>query len=340
MRLKTPEARPRRPRKAQVFTHGVLLALAALTVTLCTGCSKLDTSTQPPPVTCNASDPNTPCCGSLAIGYGLVNGFTPIGTDTTLDLACWNMLNFPTAGETSVAMAVQIIGGLNLDVWGVEEIADTTAFRDLVARLPGYAGVYSPDGYGSSYQKTGIIYRTAAITLNSWKQILTGDSYAFTRPPIEADLTAHGNGRTYHFRFVVQHLKAYADAASLARRRSADQKLHAYLESQRAADPTLPYVVVGDWNGRLNDPAISQSFPVLLADSSDYKFLDLCMASLNYYQSYPSTGIIDHILVNKAACAPFSRGQVVTLRPGDYLPDYSQYMSDHRPVMVSAPVFR
>jgi hypothetical protein len=340
MRLTTPEARLRRPRKVQVVPFFVLLALAALAVALLSGCSKLDTTTQPPPVTCNPRDPNSPCCGSLAIGYGLVNGLTPVGTDTTLDVACWNMMNFPAAGDTSVEMAAQIIGGLNLDVWGVEEIADTTAFRALLARLPGYAGVFSPDGGGSFYQKTGIIYRTAVVTLNSWKPILTGDSYAFTRPPIEADLTAHGNGKVYHFRLVVQHLKAYADAVSLARRRSADQKLKAYLDAQRVTDPTLPYVVVGDWNGRLNDPVTSESFPVLLADSTDYKFLDLVLANLVYYQSYPGTGTIDHIMVNKVACPLFSRGQVVTLRVGDYLPTYSQVLSDHRPMMVAAPVFR
>jgi predicted extracellular nuclease len=201
--------------------------------------------------------------------------------------------------------------------------------------------VFSPDDYGSDYQKTGIVYRTAAVTLNSVKQILTGDSYAFTRPPIEADITAHGNGRDYHFRLIVQHLKANTTSDDLARRRAADQKLHDYLDLQRAADSSLQYVVAGDWNGALTEPSSNESFPVLLGDSGNYKFLDLALAGQSIYLSHPSTGrMLDHLMVNRAACAHFAHARVVTLRPDDYLPDYSTHMSDHRPVMVAAPVFR
>ena len=80
---------------------------------------------------------------------------------------------------------------------------------------------------------------------------------------------------------------------------------------------------------------------MLLNDSGNYKFLDLVLAGQNYYLSHPSTSrMLDHLMINRAACPRFAHARVVTLRPDDYIPGYQTLMSDHRPVMVAAPVFR
>ncbi|HVP39977.1 MAG TPA: endonuclease/exonuclease/phosphatase family protein [Candidatus Saccharimonadales bacterium] len=345
MTLIPPTPQGRRARRAPARAWRALLPVLLPAALAAAGCSKLNPSTPPSSTTCDPSDPNNPCACRLAIGSGLPGALAALGTDTTLDLATWNMENFPTAGAASVSMAGQIIGALNLDVWAVEEIADTTAFRTLLAGLPGYAGLYSPDVYSPGeyppYQKTGVIYRTAVVTVNSVKQILTTDYSAFPRPPLEVDLTARSSGHQYHFHLIVQHLKAGTTADDRSRRRQAEQELRTYLDAQRAADSTQQYVVAGDWNGSLSDPLASSSFPVLLSDSTHYKFLDLALAGQSFYLSHPSTGsMLDHLMVNRAACPHFSLGRVVTLRPDDYLPAYAAQMSDHRPVMVAAPVFR
>ncbi len=79
----------------------------------------------------------------------------PLGTDTTLEIATWNIENFPKAGDSTVIRVRSLMARLDLDIYAIQEIADTLAFLQLLSGLPGYAGLYSRDDYGSFYQKTG-----------------------------------------------------------------------------------------------------------------------------------------------------------------------------------------
>ncbi|MBI5838093.1 MAG: endonuclease/exonuclease/phosphatase family protein [Candidatus Eisenbacteria bacterium] len=308
------------------------------------GCARLDPNTQPPPATCDPSDSATPCCGRTAVGTGFPGELAAVGTDTTLDLATWNMLNFPSSHPASVGiqMAARIISAASLDLWAVEEIASVSSFDSVLARLPGYAGLVSPDQYSpGNYQKTGVIYRTSVITVRSVTPIFTGDFSAFPRPPLELDIAATANNRTYSFRLIVLHLKAGSTADDLARRRDANFKIRQYLDLQQTARPGVPYLVAGDWNGVLTDAPDRNSFTSLLSDSTDYKFLTMGITGRSDLYSHPASArLIDHWMINRAACPVFARARVVTLRPGDYLPTYQDDLSDHRPVMVAVPVFR
>jgi hypothetical protein len=59
----------------------------------------------------------------------------PIGSDDAIDIAAWNIENFPANGNTP-ALVADLITSLDLDLVAVEEIADVDAFDELVELLP------------------------------------------------------------------------------------------------------------------------------------------------------------------------------------------------------------
>ena len=68
------------------------------------------------------------------------------GTDTTLDIASWNIEWFgdTSNGPTNEALQLQnaraVIAGADMDIWGVAEIVSLSQWNSLKAQLPGYAG--------------------------------------------------------------------------------------------------------------------------------------------------------------------------------------------------------
>jgi endonuclease/exonuclease/phosphatase family metal-dependent hydrolase len=321
----------------RVSRRGLAVAVLALVVVI--GCSGLDPSRPDLPV-----DPNSPCALQPQVVTAFPNGFGPVGTDTTLDLATWNIQNFPKANTTTVDRIVTIINTLNIDIYAVQEIEDTTQFRALMNRLPEYGGFYSPDVYSRGfYQKTGIIYRKSVVTVNSaavpaeFRQ----HSYSFVdRLPMDISLSTHSNGHTYDFHLMVVHLKAGAsNEEDAVRRRAATEALRTYMNAKAVEQPGVDYVVAGDWNDHLNEPLSYNSFPAFLTDAGNYKFLSMALVGQSSMNSHP-LGLIDQLLVNRNACPDFTAGRITTLRMDQLLEGYTTYVSDHRPVLISAPVFK
>lgn len=313
------------------------------------GCSGLNPEEPPVPV-----DPNSPCARTLEIFTPLTNGLRAVGTDTTLDVATWNMEFFPltlpgdfncghaVAPSRIVAMA-ELIRTLDLDIIACQEVSDTTGFRQLVAARPEYGGVIAPETFGCNYQRAAILYHKERVTLRSVKSIFTGrsNSSAFPRPPLEAFLTISQNGRSYDLHLVSLHLKAGGGEEDAVRRRDASAKLKVYLDQVAATDPEANYLLAGDWNDTLEEALGVNSFTPLLQAPNDFKFLNAPLAGRREFASHPTAGgvMIDHLMVNEAACPDFAGGRVTTLRLDLIVPGYSQ-VSDHRPVMVQAPIFK
>ncbi len=266
---------------------------------------------------------------------------TPKGDDETLEIVTWNIETFPLAGETTVGEVQRIIEDLDVDLFAVQEISDTVAFRQLLQGLPDYNGLYSKDNYRDWYQKTGVIYKKNLITILNVGQIYTDDHYAFPRPPLVMTVVAQANGQRFDFRLLVLHLKAGPDSTDLKRRREAAKKLKAYLDSQIASSEEKDFVVAGDWNDQINDPPGENAFTVFIEDSLDYRFLTFPLAGDPHFASYPRySSLIDHILISKDAIDEYRGGTTTTLRLDDELPNYFQDISDHRPVMAKFPVFK
>jgi len=329
-----------------LYRRSVLLLIALLGAW---GCASPDPQgpVVPPPPTGGGS------CGDGPVVFRpLDGGLAPVGTDSTLDLATWNLEFFPLrlpgdydcphpVSTTRIEQTADLINLLDLDVIAVEEVSDPDGFDQLIALCPKYSGYVSPERRGCNYQRPAFIYKTSEVTVRSTKLLFSQSEYVFPRSPLQADLTITTAKGSYALNLIVVHLKASGDQESQDRRRAASAQLKAYLDQQAIDNPTANYMIAGDWNDIINEPAAASSFPAFLDDSQDYEFLSAVLAGKSEFASHSFSGgsLIDHLLVNSAACPDFEGSRVTTLRLDLLLPSYGN-ISDHRPVMVQAPVFR
>jgi len=268
-----------------------------------------------------------------------------VGEENTLEITTWNIENFPKDGNTTINKVENIIRDLDVDIFAIQEIADTNAFRQVLMDLPGYNGLYSEDTYSDgSYQKTGIIYKKNIIEVASHCQLFCDwdDWYAFPRPPLLLGIKAEKDGNLFDFNLIIIHLKAGSGWEEIDRRRAAACSLKNYIDEKVAIEEEKDYIVAGDWNDEIDDTEQENSFNVFIADSTNYKFLTWPLAGKQYYASwphYPYYSLIDHILISKDCFDEFDNGSIETLRLDDDIINYFQIISDHRPVMAKFPVF-
>jgi exonuclease III len=258
------------------------------------------------------------------------------GTDTTFEIATWNIENFPKAGGATLAALRTIIPLLGIDLFAVQEIADTISFQQLVAGLAGFDGLYSSDDYGSFYQKTGVLYRTDVVSITSVRQLFRHND-SVTRPPLDIQAVATVNGRTFDFELIVVHLKAGGTDEDRALRQATCRLMKGYIDDrlQGGADPDI--IVAGDWNDELSDPPSQNSFQVFLDDTTNYRFLTMSLVGNSRQSSYIGGGLIDHVMVTRDALGEYGSGWTETLRLDDEVANYRDQVSDHRPVMAVFP---
>ncbi len=267
------------------------------------------------------------------------------GGDDSLEIAAWNIEWFPKRGTTTVNDVAEIMRDLDIDLYAMEEIADTSAFRKLLNELDDYDGYYSSDIYSfGEYQKTAIVYRKGFIQVSEVKNIFENDGYAFPRPPLQAYIVAQRNGKRFDFHFIVVHLKASGGSENEARRRAACQKLESYIRSRIAAGDDPDWIVAGDWNDELTDSEDHNVFKVFLDYPQDYTFLTWGIAQ-NPVENATYIGgsyrsVIDHILVTAHVLPFYNSGITTVLKIDQYFPAYVAEVSDHRPVAAIFPIFR
>jgi uncharacterized protein len=259
-----------------------------------------------------------------------------IGSADTLEIATWNIRNFPENQITGERVAF-LIGEMDLDLVAVQEITDQQAFMQMLGGMDSYEGVLSTDEYGpGNYQKTGLIYRKDMIDVSGQQALFEGDTYAFPRPPLKVDVSVSlPGGGTLTFIAIVVHLKADVGAENEARRRDACEKLKAHIDGIVAQGDETEVVVMGDFNDAIDDWPDYNVFNVFLDAAEDYRFLTTDLADAGEYTLIPWTNLVDHLLITKDLEDDYQGGntQVVHLDEllGDY--DYVDEVSDHRPVV-------
>jgi len=93
------------------------------------------------------------------------------GEDNTLEIASWNIEQFPKHGQT-VSNVKNIILDLDIDLYAVEEINDVASFRNLLDSLNAAAGGDFYDGRlneQSSNLKTGIIFKKTIVEIKIFR---------------------------------------------------------------------------------------------------------------------------------------------------------------------------
>lgn len=267
-------------------------------------------------------------------GYPAPNGgvVPAIGSAATLDVACWNIENFP-AGPVTAGIVADLITSLELDLIVVEEIASDAAWAELLARLPEHDGVLSTHRYTpTSYQKIGLIYRTAMVTVGTPELLFVTDSYAFPRPPFRVPVTVGA----LTLDVIGVHLKAGGAPDDAARRAAAARTFDAYLRGQLAGAGDDEIIVLGDYNETVTTVAGAEVLAPLLA-TDVYRLRSQAIASAGGASFIPSGRVIDHILTTVGLDDEAGAADAIIPRLDVQYPRYESLVSDHLPVVLSIP---
>jgi len=273
------------------------------------------------------------------------------GTASTLDIGTWNIewfgdtANGPTNETLQQANVRDVISGADLDIWGLEEVVSETAFNNLKAQLPGYAGFLANaasvtngatyySGFSNKEQKVGILYKTSVASVLGAKVILTANDYDFAgRPPLEVKLRVSLNGRTEDLVVIIFHAKAGSDTTSWQRRTNGSAALKSYLDTTY---PTTKVMVIGDWNDDVDTSITSgkaSSYVNFVNAPASYTFPTKALsdARISTTTSYPDA--IDHQLFTNELAPQYVAGSVTAYRVDQYIPSYSTTTTDHFPVL-------
>lgn len=262
------------------------------------------------------------------------------GTDSTFDIATWNIEQFPKNGSTTIQYVTDIIYALDLDYIAMQEVNSPSQFENFIAQLDGYEGFYQQNDYA----RLAVIYKSDLI-VNDLYQIFTTNQYdlAFSRPPIVMEVEFQGAD----YILINNHFKCcgdgYLDTDDLwdeeNRRRAASTYLKNYIDTNFPNDNVI---VLGDLNDILTDNESNNVFQNFLDDSENYRFADMDIAtsaSANWsYPTWPSH--LDHILVTNELFDVLDNpdSEVACLKIDQALPGgwnaYESNISDHRPVAM------
>lgn len=258
----------------------------------------------------------------------------PIGGPDTLEIATWNLENFPAASHTP-SLVADLISSLDLDVVVVQEIADEAAWDELLLRLRDHEGILSTHRYGpNDYQKVGLIYRSALVTAGPPSLLFPSDAFAFPRPALA--VTVEIDGRSIEV--IGVHLKAGREPADADRRRAAVQELDAYLRAQIDGGGEDEVVVLGDYNERVTSPDDRAVLAPLL-DAPDRYTVRTEPGALAGGITYLGFGgsWIDHITTSHALDVAWAGARVEQPRLDQTVRSYRSYVSDHLPAILIAP---
>lgn len=266
------------------------------------------------------------------------DAFMKIGSADTLEIAAWNIENYP-ARNTTPARVADLIASMDLDVIVTEEIASETAWKELMARLPDHEGILSEHRYTpTDYQKIGIIYKPALVTPSKIELLFTAETYPFPRPPFSASLAiSDGTHAPLSIQVIGVHLKAGVAQEDGDRRRIALEKIDGYVRAQAAAGQEDEIVIAGDYNEVLNTTVGQTNFAPLLSAPDLYTIHTKAAAEAGEVSFIPASIMLDHIVTTAPLADEVAGAQLVIPRL-QTLPQYTSEVSDHLPVVLVAPL--
>ena len=279
----------------------------------------------------------------LLPGYAVAQ--TPIGTPGTLDIATWNIewfghpQNGPSNDDLQIENVASIIAASEVDLWGVQEIADPNDF-DLLLDLLGddYDGILATN---SVEQRIGFIFDTRVIAIRQQRHILESFLSSFAgRPPLllEANVTLPDTSVVVHF--IVVHMKAFGDSESYDKREDASLRLKNNIDFGSLFDQ--PVVVLGDFNDELDTSTfagIPSPYTNLVEDTDNYLFTTQLLdgggeGTFCRNSSCSDRGaMLDHILITNELFDAYEAGSTALyLDATTSVNGFGASTSDHVPV--------
>jgi hypothetical protein len=274
------------------------------------------------------------------------------GTDTTLDIASWNIEwfgdtgNGPTNESLQLQNARAVIAGAQMDIWGFAEIASLAQWNSLKAQLPGYAGFLAKEpnvvngaafysDFNNTEQNVGILYKTSIASVTDARVILTANNNDFAgRPPLQVTLRVTLNGTTENIIVIILHAKCCSDTDSWTQRRNASVALKSYLDSNY---PSRKVWVIGDHNDDVDTsitPNRASPYDNFVNDAADYRFPTKLLSDFGISSTTSFSDTIDHHLTTNEAFATYVDGSVEVFRVDNFISNYENTTSDHYPVLT------
>ena len=277
------------------------------------------------------------------------NPVPSFGADSTFEVITWNVEWFPKHLNTVNAMA-EIIVDLNADIFGLQEITNTSYFNQLIDKINDLDSLNQWIGFraeNGDYQELAYIINTSSVTIiNNPYSILNSYSYYYAyRNPYVVEVSYTNN----NFIIINNHFKCCGngnleidDDDEEYRRQLASNYLKNYVDNNFPNDNVI---IIGDLNDKLDDSVDNNVFQNFIQDNTNYQFVDINIAlgeSANYswpgwnQNTYPPTHL-DHIIITNEIFDGLNNFgyYVQTICLDEYLNTYYQYISDHRPVGLS-----
>lgn len=305
--------------------------LIALLVIAALGCGGDDPTADPADARVNAPSDSYPAPRDDLVGR--------VGTPGAVDMAAWNIENFPKSSGTPQLLA-DLITSLGLDLVAVQEIESIESWNELIARLPMHEGILSSHTYGNgTYQKVGFIFRSDLMALSSPALLFDANGYEFPRPALRVNVTITAATPQVELIAIALHLKAGFDSEDRSRRKDAVAMLETYVRGlvDNSGDQV---VILGDFNDNVVTGGGMDVMGPFLNATSRYNVRTLGLANAGQTSFIPSGAIIDHVITTQNLDDEMNGGSTVIPRVDFELLSYEQVISDHLPVVSAMPVLQ
>jgi endonuclease/exonuclease/phosphatase family metal-dependent hydrolase len=272
-------------------------------------------------------------------GDGPATGIVdPIGTKDAIDIAAWNIENFPADGNTP-SLVADLVTSLGIDLVAVEEIANVEAWEELVERLPQHEGVLSFHEYSPGFfQKVGYLYRADLMEVEPDSLLFENDSFQFPRPPLQVTVTVpDADGGAVAFVAIVLHLKAGTGVEDRDRRRAAMLTLEAHIRGLVDAGSDQ-VIMLGDYNEVLTSEVGRAVFAPFLDAPERYRVQTDALARSGAFSFVPTGAMLDHIITTVGLDEEVGASEAVIPRLDLEVNGYVDRVSDHLPVAIALPI--
>ncbi len=261
-----------------------------------------------------------------------------IPLDHTFDVVTWNVVWFgspsegPSDDQLQIDNVAEVIQTMDADIYALQEVASTTAFNAMIAKLEGYRGFIAPI---SQTQKTAFVFKTSVVDSLSSGFISTNwsnsNSWATGRYPYEFIVNVTINNKTELLYVNNIHAKALGDAESYERRVNDSQELKQLLDATRQ---TEKYILLGDYNDFINKSTYTSAsespYQNFVDDPNNWKVITQSLEERGL-TSYRSSSMIDHITMSNELFSYHIDGSEQIENPV-YIGNYLSTTSDHYPV--------
>ena len=246
-----------------------------------------------------------------------------------LEIMTWNIKQFPISNNT-ISYVNEIISDMLPDIIAFQEINNSEAFNTLSNSLPAYTFINSGNGLA-------LATRSDVFEINNYSTLFSGAGYEFAwRYPLLVELNWFCGINAISLQIINIHLKSGGDSEDFNRRFDSAQYLTDYVNQN--LDKNI--IILGDFNDEITDPQNNNSLWPLISNA-EVEFATTSIANIDQYASYPSwPSFIDHIAVSSTLFDELSESTIQTIRLDDYTGYnfYQNYISDHRPVVLSFSV--